>query len=80
MRVRIDVGRIVLPAQYGSRRERMALSENIGRELNRQLQPDATAADDRRQRSTPLVASQIAAAIAARLPPQSTQRRTGRHT
>jgi hypothetical protein len=81
MRVRVDVKHMVLPAQSMSRRERMALGEDIGRELSRLLQHGATTADGPRQRSVPSVVTQIAAAIAAaQLPPQPAHQRTGRRS
>lgn len=80
MRVRVDVKHMVLPAQSTSRRERMAVGEDIGRELSRLLQHGAITADGPRQRSVPSVATQIAAAIAAQLPPQPAHQRTGRRS
>jgi hypothetical protein len=80
MKVRVDVKRMVLPAQSMSRHERMALGEDIGRELSHLLQRGAPAADDPRRRSVPSVATQIAAAIAAQLPPQPAHGRTGRRS
>lgn len=67
MKVRLEIDRLVLHEQSVSRRERIALGEQIGREVSRLLQHGATANADRR--SLPPVATQIAAAITAALPP-----------
>lgn len=80
MKVRIDIKRMVLPERSMSRRERMALGEEIGRELSRLLQHGAPAADAPRRRPAPSVATQIAAAIAPQLPQQSAPRQTGRRS
>jgi hypothetical protein len=80
MKVRVDVRRMVLPGQSMPRRERMALGEEIGRELSRLLQYDAPAADDRRRRSAPTVAAQIAAAVVAQLPKQTASQQMRRRS
>ncbi len=76
MKVRVGVKRMLLPEHFMSRRERMALGEDIGRELARLLQQ--TVADDTHRRPVPSIATQVATAIAAQLPPQPAHHRTGR--
>jgi hypothetical protein len=80
MRVRVDIKRMMLPERSMSRRQRLALSEEIGRELSRLLQHGAPAGDDPGRRSTPSAATQIAAAIAAQVSASPTRHRMGRHT
>ncbi len=67
MKVRLDTDRLILHEQSMSRRERIAVSEEISREVSRLLQHGATADADRR--SLPPVTTQIAAAITAASPP-----------
>jgi len=76
MKLRVDIRRLVLDGSM-SRRERMALGEEIGRELNSLLAGGACSDNGFRGRSRPSVAAQVAAAVAARLPTQTAPRSTG---
>jgi hypothetical protein len=76
MKVRVDIRRLVLDGSM-SRRERMALGEEIGRELTRLLAGGARSDNGFRGPPGSPVAAQIAAAVAARLPTQSAPRSTG---
>lgn len=80
MKVRVNINRMVLPERSMSRRERMALGEEIGRELSRLLQHGPPAADAPPRGTVPSIATQIAAAIAPQLPQQPAPRQTGRRS
>jgi hypothetical protein len=80
MKVRVDIKRMALPAQSMPRRERMALGEDIGRELSRLLQHGAAMADHRHRQAAPTVAAQIAAAVAAQLAQQPARQQTRRRS
>jgi hypothetical protein len=71
MKVRVDIGRLVLHDRPVSRRERIALHDDIARELCRLLTTQAAVLAGDRRRHAPSVARQIAEAVAAALPSQS---------
>lgn len=71
MKVRMDIKRLVVHDRSLSRRQRINLSDDIGRELSALVQHRA-GPDSRRRVSSP--AQQIAAAVFAQLPPSSSQR------
>lgn len=66
MKIRIDIARLVLHDQSLTRRERARLGNDINRELTRLVGGGVTA----HRRRPSAVATQIATAIAAQLPPQ----------
>ena len=79
MKIRLDIASLVLHDPSMSRRERMALREDIGRELSRLTRHGA--ADTALGRCPPSpVATQIAAAVAAQLPAHAAATRTGPRT
>jgi hypothetical protein len=66
--IRVDIEQLVIHDRSMSRRARINLRDDIGRELRDLARRRANpAASDRR--SPPSVAAQIAAAVVARLPP-----------
>jgi hypothetical protein len=78
MRVRVHIGRLVVDDGSMSRRERMQLSEDIGRELSRLIESPVSPQPGRRR--PPSIAAQIATAVAAQLPRTHPHRRTGAHS
>lgn len=77
MKIRVDIERLVTHDRSLSRRDRLNLRDDIRRELRELTRPGtgATAPD---RRSPPSVAAQIAAAVAARLPPAGPSRTVSR--
>jgi hypothetical protein len=80
MKIRLNIHRMVMPDGSMSRRERTALGTHMGRELGRLLEQGATATGDPQRHSAPSIATDIAAAIAAHLPPPRGPQPTGRRT
>jgi hypothetical protein len=73
MKVRVDIARLVILDQSMSRRARMNLREDIGRELSHLMAHRTDPAPPSR-RSAPSVATQIAQAVVAQLPPAGPKR------